>query len=161
MPTLDSTALPLPTSLHLSNTSKIYGMTGVRKTAPTTPGWLNEHSISLPYPLRKFATSLQLSDSFSIFLIFWAPLSLAALYITPKRIPFFRHNTTPPLHTFSRLTCRFTTPQNRLMSSWPPCSFASLSGGRVERGGLPVCPYLRPVIKLSRLPCFHRRHHHG
>ena len=72
---------------------------------------------------QKSSHPCQHFELFPIFLIFWAPFSLAALYIMLKQFPsqarrqpaVNRHMT-----VFSCLTCRFTTYQNRLMSSCQP-----------------------------------------
>ena len=89
------------------------------------------------------------SDSFPIFLNFWLPFSLV-LNITLETIPPSQAQNNPTVNrrltTFSCLTCIFTTPQNRLMSS---CSTIA----RTTRPPLMVslsnhCPPARSVLRF-------------
>ena len=78
------------------------------------------------------------SDSFPIFLIFWAPFSLEVLYIMLKQIPFSGTKQLRRCTLFSCLTCHFTTYQNRLMSSRSG-ALCGLRGAAAKRLSASIC----------------------
>ena len=109
------------------------------------------------------------SDLFLIFAKKWFAFSLAARHNVGNNSPSqAQHNSTvkrylTPISRFQNTPKTTYVKWSTITRTTLPQTLFRMDGERM-RASMPALPYFHnrhPVIKLSRLPCYHRRHHHG